>query len=163
MERCLWATINDSYQGAKIKSWTWNSGFQILYWDHPCPPTCLESHLISHDRKVGYYSNKQGRENPWRTLRWLLISFKYRLSPEASGQCEEKRSDGWRIIVRNDKPDVPWWVSEVTNHEGEVCVFLRVCFLCVCACVKPLFGESQLEMLFNGGADLRHFMFLSSH
>lgn len=28
-----------------------NSEFHILHWDRPCSSTCLESHLISHDRK----------------------------------------------------------------------------------------------------------------
>lgn len=99
------------------------------------PDPVLGSSMFSNTPGITSYfpwqkSGLQGRENPWNTLSCLLISLIYHLSPEASGWCEEKGNDEWRIMVRNDKPDVPWWVFEVTNHEGRcVSECVRLCFL----------------------------------
>lgn len=159
MERCLWEKITDSYQCTKTKRLDTKARLPdpVRGIIHDLQ-TCLQSHLISHDREVGYRGEKI-----LGTL-WAAHSIlKYHLSPEASGQCEEKENDKWRIAVRNDKPDVPWWVFEVTNH-GRRCVCTSVCvfYVSVSTCAKWLFGESWLEM-FDEGADLKHFMFLSSH
>ena len=54
-------------------------------------------------QRSGQQFKQTGEKNPWRTLSWLLISFKPHLLAEASGQCKEKRDDDWRIAAKNEK------------------------------------------------------------
>lgn len=56
-------------------------------------------------------SRQQFKQTGEKILGILSVDFWFLLNiifAKASGQCEEKQSDEWRTIVKNEKFDVPW-------------------------------------------------------